>query len=97
MEHEIEKPAEPEVDDDIRATFKIDDTVFVKRKTLHWPGKVIEVGSKETVIQIFSSGILVRKCVTKYDDVKIFKKDPALTKGRSAAWMASYKEACKHS
>ena len=69
------------------------DEVFVKRKTLYWPAKVIEVNAGNIVVQIFHIKTIINK--TK-NDLKKFTKDPVVTKGRSPIWIMSFKEACKH-
>ena len=76
---------------------KLSDIVFVKRKTIHWPGRVIQVEKDEIKVQILSTDSIVVKKRKEFNDIKPFEKNESLVKGRSTGWVSAYKEACKES
>ena len=75
-------------------SFQLSQIVFVKRKTIFWPGEITIKDENSITIRIFCSGSIVKKDRKNFQDIKPFVKDDTLVKGRTAAWVSSYKEAC---
>ena len=55
--------------------FAADDAVFVKRKTVHWPAKILEIKTNEIILEVFHNKAIVKKSMSQKGDIKRFSKD----------------------
>ena len=64
---ELEKEGDP--------AFEVSQIVFVKKKTIHWRGKVTLVTSNQMTIKMFGSNTLLVKKKSYFSDIKPFEKN----------------------
>ena len=75
----------------VGGVFKLGDVVLVRRKTVYWPGKVIQCRHKEVEVQMFDKPKTILNKDTNH--IKPFIANPSSCKGRSARWLQAYNEA----
>ena len=78
-----------------KSSLNVGEIIFVKKKTIFWPGKIAEINPTEVRIEMFNTKASVSKKIKDLSDIKPFYKDESLAKGRSASWLAAYKAACQ--
>jgi hypothetical protein len=75
---------------------KVDMVVFIKRKSILFPGKVVKFGKYEVEVELFKTKTVLkkkRKQIAK--EIRDFSKDPVIMNGKDATFKEAFKEAVK--
>ena len=67
------------------------DIVLVKKKTLHWPGKVLKVSTKCVRVMFYDKSRTIED--KKHAHIIPFSTDISMCEGRGSVWVKAWKEA----
>ena len=77
--------------DDENSSFVEGDIVLVLRKSIHWPGRVLEKVTEKYAVKVYDKAGTIE--VKKEKFLFPFSTDPSCCNGRSAAWVKAWKQA----
>ena len=78
-------------DDEAISSFVEGDIVLVLRKSIHWPGRVLEKVTEKYAVKVYDKAGTIE--VKKEKFLLPFSTDPSCCNGRSAAWVKAWKQA----